>query len=313
MLNKMNNKKRIICLSLLGIVFQAQAEVLVILPESGPMARAADSIKLGIVAAHEASKANIPLKFVNTDQKNIKDVLKQNVTKTTDMIIGPLARTDVESLVQTNPKISVLALNEVAIKHPNVLQFSLSKDQDTSALMNVMQKDGVDRIFVIRQPGTENESLTFVNALFKKFPDDVNVIENIPGMRSKDGLLLLGSNQWINQFKKLPSKHVYAQAISIESNQPLPKGLKFCDVPALYQHNWADFVKLYKEKPTNSAYQRLYAFGGDAWNIAEQFVLNPNVKNLNLNGRTGKIKISANQIIRLPQCYEKTRTGFNLL
>lgn len=309
MLDKMNNKKRMFCFALLGMVFQAQAEVLVILPESGPMARAGNSIKLGIVSAHEASKANIPLKFVNTDQKNIKDVLKQNVSKTTNMIIGPLARTEVESLIQTNPKIPVLSLNQVNDKHPNVWQYSLSKDQDTSTLFNVLKKDGIKRILIMREPGTENDSLTFVNALFKKFPDDVQVIDFIPALKDKDGLLLLGSNKWLNQLKKLPSKRIYAQAISVEDGQTVPKGLKFCDVPALYTAQNKDLAQVYKQHAMTMPYQRLYAFGGDAWHIAEQFVLDPNVKNLNFNGRTGHIKIAGNQIDRTPQCFESTRKG----
>lgn len=309
MLDRMNNKKRMFCFALLGMVFQAQAEVLVILPESGPMARAGNSIKLGIVSAHEASKANIPLKFVNTDQKNIKDILKQNVSKTTNMIIGPLARAEVESLIETNPKIPVLSLNEVNAKHPNVWQYSLSKEQDTSTLFNVLKKDGVKRILILREPGTESDSLTFVNALFKKFPDDVQVIDFIPALKDKDGLLLLGSNQWLNQLKKLPSKRIYAQAISVEEGQSVPKGLKFCDVPALYTAQNKDLAQMYKVHSMTTPYQRLYAFGGDAWHISEQFVLDPNVKNLKFNGRTGQIKIVANQIDRTPQCFESTRKG----
>ncbi|QIO06432.1 penicillin-binding protein activator [Acinetobacter shaoyimingii] len=313
MLNIMNNKKRMFCCALMGVVFQAQAEVLVILPESGPMARAAESIKLGIVKAHEASKANIPLKFVNTDQKNISDVLKKNVTKSTNLIIGPLARQEVESLIQTNPKIPVLALNEVASKNFNVLQYSLSKDQDTSALLNVMKKDGVNRIYVIREKGTEAESLTFVNALFKKFPEEVQVVDAVPNLKSKDGLLLLGSNTWLNQFKKLPTKHIYAQAISVEQQKPLPKGLKFCDVPALYLEKWQDVAQVHRENPTTMPYKRLYAFGADAWFIAEQFVLNPAVKDIKFNGRTGQITIIGNQIYRVPQCYEQKRKGLSAL
>lgn len=313
MLDTLNIKKGMICIGMLSMMCQTNAEVLVILPESGPMARAAESIKLGIVKAHEASKANIPLKFVNTDQKNISDVLRQNVTQSTNLIIGPLARNEVESLIQSNPKIPVLALNEVPSKHFNVLQYSLSKDQDTTALLNVIKKDGINRIFVIREKGAEAESLTFVNALFKKFPEDVQVVETVPKLKSKDGLLLLGSNQWINQFKKLPDQNIYAQAISVEEKKPLPKGFKFCDVPALYQDKWHDVAQVYRESPTTMPYKRLYAFGADAWFIAEQFVLNPAVKDIKFNGRTGQIRIIGNEIHRIPQCYEQKRKGLNAL
>lgn len=48
----LNNKKFLIGLMLYGMLHYAQAEVLVILPESGPMARAGLSIKQGFMSAY---------------------------------------------------------------------------------------------------------------------------------------------------------------------------------------------------------------------------------------------------------------------
>ena len=290
-------------------MFQAHAEVLVILPESGPMARAGNSIKLGIDAAHQVSKANIQLKFVNSDQKSIKSLLKTHVTKTTQMVIGPLARSDVELLILENPKIPVLALNEVSQQHRNVWQYSLSKDEDATALLGVLKKDQISDIFVVREPSTENDSLSFINALYKKFQGNVFIVDAIPRLKDNQGVLFLGGNRWLNQLKNKPSRSIYAQAISIEDSQPIPKGLKFCDVPAVYLGQWNDVVNVYQKNPTTMPYQRLYAFGGDAWHIAEQFVLNPKVKNLSFSGRTGQINISSNRVERTPQCFEKKRSS----
>ena len=307
MLTKMNHIKRIVCCGLFGMVFQAQAEVLVILPDSGPMARAGDSIKLGIEAAHAASRTDIPLKFINSDQNDIATLLNDHINSETQMVIGPLSRVDVDHLITANPTVPVLALNEIQRKHDNVWQFSLSKDQDASALMYVLQKDQIERIFVIREKGTEPESLTFVNALFKQFPDEVTIVDDVPKLNPKDGLLLLGSNEWIHTFKKLPNKQIYVQAISIDQEKQLPHGVRFCDVNALYQHQWKEIEQLSKAHPTTLAFQRLYAFGADAWQIAEQFVMQPDVKNLKFNGRTGHIVISDNEITRTPQCFEQKR------
>ena len=313
MVDKLNFIKGMICVGLMGSMFQVHAEVLVILPESGPMARAGNSIKLGIDAAHQASKANIQLKFVNSDQKNIKSLLKTHVTKTTQMVIGPLARNEVERLILENPKIPVLALNEVSQQHANVWQYSLSKDEDATALLGVLKKDQIQDIFVLREPGTENDSLNFVNALYKKFQGNVSIVDAIPRLKNKQGVLLLGGNVWLNKLKNKPSHSMYAQAISIEDSQPIPNGLKFCDVPAVYLGQWNDVVNVYQNNPTTMPYQRLYAFGGDAWHIAEQFVLNPKVKNVSFSGRTGKINISSNRVERMPQCFEKKRNGLSIL
>ena len=91
----LNSIKRLVCLGIIGFTIQVHAEILVILPETGPMSRAGLSIKQGILNASHASKNQIPLKFVDSDQKPIKTILKQNVNKKTKMIIGPLARPDV--------------------------------------------------------------------------------------------------------------------------------------------------------------------------------------------------------------------------
>ena len=120
---KVNYRQTLFGLGLLSMMITAQAEVLVILPETGPLARASNSIKLGISTAYQATGAKTVLKFVNTEQKTMSAVLKQNMNKQTQMIIGPLVRADVEELIKLAPKIPVLALNEVALKHPNVLQF----------------------------------------------------------------------------------------------------------------------------------------------------------------------------------------------
>ena len=62
----LNNKKFLIGLMLYGMLHYAQAEVLVILPESGPMARAAGSIKRSFQSAGAASDYKAPVKFVNS-------------------------------------------------------------------------------------------------------------------------------------------------------------------------------------------------------------------------------------------------------
>ena len=321
-LDKLNYKKGMVCLGLAGMIFQAQAEVLVILPESGPMARAGNSIKQGIVSAHQASHSDLTLKFINTDQKNIKDLLKNNVTKKTQMVIGPLARQAVDVLIAENPKVPVLALNEVAAQHPNVWQFSLAKDEDAAALLNVLTNDKIKKIYVMRQAGTEQDTLSFINALYKKFEGHVDLVDQIPRLKSKEGLLLLGNNAWLNMINGLPTKNIYAQAISVEENHAIPVGLKFCDVPGIYQNTWQDLIQLTRSNPMSMAFQRLYAFGGDAWQIAEYMISTPQQKSMKLSGRTGELSFDAQKmnlkntpqrIQRRPSCFINTAQGLSLI
>jgi len=302
--------KRVALLGMIASTIQIHAEILVILPETGPMSRAGLSIKQGILSGSEAAHNEITLKFVNSDQKPIKTILKQDINKKTQMIIGPLARPDVEALISLKPKVPVLALNEVYPTHPNVWQYSLSKNDDALALLDYIHHDKISKLYVVREKGTEADSNSFLNALFANYMGEVEPIDEMPKLTSgREGILLLGSNNWLSSLKRLKKKHIYTQAIALDETRSLPKGMKFCDVPALYIPEWDDVMKVYQDNPTSLPYQRLYAFGGDAWQIAEQFILNPNVKSLTFNGRTGKIKIDGNRVERIPQCFERSKTN----
>nr|WP_228259927.1 hypothetical protein [Acinetobacter sp. ANC 4779] len=72
----LNNKNNLMGCILYCIFNRAQAEVLVILPESGPMARAGLSIKQGFMSAYQALNQKTPIKFVNSDQKQITQLLE---------------------------------------------------------------------------------------------------------------------------------------------------------------------------------------------------------------------------------------------
>lgn len=311
---KVNYRQTLFGLGLLSMMITAQAEVLVILPETGPLARASNSIKLGISTAYQATGAKTVLKFVNTEQKTMSAVLKQNINKQTQMIIGPLVRADVEDLIKLAPKIPVLALNEVALKHPNVLQFSLSKNDDAAALINTIENDQVNKLYILQQSENIQENKAFFNALSEQFEGQIQIVNDVPTkMVKNEGLVLLGNYAWIRQLKKLPVRNLYMQALAVEDSQPLPKGIKFCDVPSLYISEWSDVLKAYQQSPTTMAYQRLYAFGGDAWQITQSYITQPQIKKLDFKGRTGKIHIENHRVDREPMCFVSTGKGLAIV
>ena len=204
----LNNKKFLIGLMLYGMLHYAQAEVLVILPESGPMARAGLSIKQGFMSAYQATDQKTVIKFVNSDQKSIAQLLKQNLNKKTKMIVGPLARSEVEALMRAQPKVRVLALNDVVPQAKNVWQFSLSKKDDAYALHQVVQKDQIKQLYIVRQKSTEQDSELFMMALIGQADYLIRVLDEVPSkLPRQSGLLLLGSYDWINGLKKLPKKN----------------------------------------------------------------------------------------------------------
>ena len=288
----LNNKKRWLLACVAAFISQAQAEVLVILPESGPMARATSSIKSGFMSAYALSEDKVPLKFINSDKKTIKTILAKHLNKKTQLIVGPLAK------------------NEVETQSPNVIQFSLSKQDDAYALKQIMQKDKVSQLLVLRQTGREQDSELYLMSIMSQFGQSVEVVEEIPKKLKKgQGLLLLGDDAWMNQLSHLPKNNVYAQPTAIEENQPIPNGLKFCDVPALYEHQWDDVAQAYLRQPVSMPYQRLIAFGADAWMLAELYLKTPKIQNFTLQGRTGDLDVNAQRVTRIPHCYQKQKNN----
>ena len=316
MWNKQNYKKRkiikkILGLSLLGCISSVQAEILVILPESGPLARAASNIKQGFMSAYLASGQKVPIKWVNSDQKKMSQLLKQHVNKKTQLIVGPLVRQDIEALVQAKPKVKTLSLNDIISSSPQVWQFSLSKREDAIALQNVLAKDHIQNLQVLRQPGSETEHELMLMSLLSVADLHVYIIDTAPkSLSSKQGLLLMGNAEWVAGIQNLPKKRLYTVSNAIDQHVALPKGIKFCDVPALYTHAWPD---VYQQAPVQMPYQRLIAFGGDAWQISQLYLDQPKAEQLEFQGRTGRIQVNAQGLQRMPACFEYTTKGVKLI
>jgi hypothetical protein len=310
----MSSKKYWLLLSLAACVRPVYADVLVILPESGPMARAGESIKRGFISAYNASASKEKIIFVDSAKNSIDQIFKTKVNQKTQLIVGPLLRAEIERVIQFNPKIPVLALNDVNDYAVNVWQFSLAKQQDAKALNRVLKNDGIKKLWVLRQKGIEASTELYMMALIAEFGVGVEFTEQLPPkLARKQGVLLLGDHQWVVELGKLPKKNIYATPLSIEQDQSIPLGLSFCDVPALYNGQWADIMEAYKKQPENMAFQRLLAFGGDAWTISQNFLEHSSPKSFSFAGRTGQIEMSTGKITRQPACYQQQENGIVIL
>lgn len=206
----LDNKNNLMDFMLYCIFNHAQAEVWGILPESGPRARVGLSVKQDFMSAYQASGQKTPIKFVNSDTKQIAQLLKINVNKKNQMVIGSLARNELEPLIKSKPKVCVFALNEVTHQADQVGQFRLSKKDDAYRLNQILQKDKIKQIYVFRQPGIEADSELFVMSLVSKIDYPLTVVEELPEkLNKKSSLLRIGNNQWSNSLAKLPNKNIY--------------------------------------------------------------------------------------------------------
>ena len=292
-----------------GMTTLSHAEILVILPETGPMASASESIKQGFIQANKQSSDKYKIKFVDVNDQPLDHILKKHITKTTELVVGPLEKSSVEQILSIKPKVKTLALNQVGRHVQGIYQFALSKEEDALALTKQMQKDGIERIFALRETDTANQTQSFYDAMQELWGDKLEVKDSIPlFLRDNQAILLLGSNNWLVK-QKLPKKRIYTLPFAIAENIKLPQGLVYCDTPALYTGQWQDVIAAYRLNPVSLPFQRLIAFGGDAWQIADQIKQQKNQQPIEFLGRTGKVRIVGGLIERQPQCFKSEASG----
>lgn len=288
------------------MVVKAQAEVVVILPESGPMARAADNIKAGFLSAHSASGSEEAIRFIDSTQHSIPIIFKKMINKKTKLVVGPLDRAEIQEVVQLRRKVPVLVLNDLNEYTKNIWQFSLSKQEDAQALNRMLRMDNIKTLFIVQQQGKATSFDTFMNAFVSTYAGTIHLVERIPKkMDKQSGALLLGDAAWIANFPKLPKQNIYATPLGVSEKYLPPQNLGFCDVDAIYHLKWSDVISAYQQQPVDMPFQRLIAFGGDTWDLSQQILTRLKTKNMQFmfEGRTGLIKVNDRNIQRQPPCY----------
>jgi outer membrane PBP1 activator LpoA protein len=284
----------------------AHSEVLVLLPERGALAPAAQSVKDGLSAAYYAGTQRPVLRFVDSSDQPMDILLAKEVKPDTELVIGPLAREQVGELVNLSLKVPVLALNQVPQTQRNVWQFALAPDEDAVTLLKSMQSDGITQLSILTEPKFTSGQ-RFKEALLKSGKlktVDIKVVP--PSLLGTQGLLVLGDAQWVSQ-QKLPKEHVYIPAFAFDRRLPVQTGLQFCDTPALLRADWPELNMLNKNQPAPSNVQRLRAFGADAWQIA--LLIRDHALSAKFSGRTGLITLNNQDINRIPICFHATSSG----
>ena len=177
-----------------------------------------------------------------------------------------------------------------------------------------MHKDGIQQLLILRQPGSEAEHELLLMSLFSQSDLKFKIVNKAPiFLMPKQGLLFLGNAEGLATIPELSRKRMYTVANAISEQHKLPQGIKFCDVPVLYLADWPDVLQAYVKEPVDMSYQRLIAFGGDAWQITQQYLSQPHLQHIEFQGRTGRIEITDHSIQRSPQCFQYSGTGVKLL
>ncbi|PTQ89882.1 penicillin-binding protein activator [Agitococcus lubricus] len=313
-------------------------EISVLLPLSGATAKAAESIRSGLLAAYYQSlsqqKTSDNLVFYDTSAYNdITPLLEKLRNTDTKLIIGPLLKEHVAQTLSNPPLVPTLALNRVTQANgAYIWQFALAPEEEFAPLINLMQSQHIKKIRILAANDSNSERLrqgfeqawqaqggTLLPTYVLNQTEQDGLTQSIKQLiaesqQQKTEAFYLASPQLaayvlplLNFYQRNPlpiysSSQAYDAEKSLLERQDL-NGLFFCGTPWVIQpERWPSNQSLRDEfSPENSSYDRLAAFGADAWVVSQLLSSAPKSA---LQGRTGILVLKDGQVARTPLCAE---------
>ncbi|MDO9423270.1 MAG: penicillin-binding protein activator [Methylobacter sp.] len=127
--------------------------IALLLPESGAFVQAGKAIRAGFMAAynHTDNTTKPTVHFYDSEQSTPQALYNQAVAEGAQLIIGPLAKEQLQSLADTVTfNIPVLALNHIpGLQKNRLYQFSLSPLDDTDQITHKAWQDGHQKVLLL--------------------------------------------------------------------------------------------------------------------------------------------------------------------
>ncbi len=123
--------------------------VAILLPESGPLAPAAEAIRDGMMtgyySAEEAGNPTPDLRFYDVSDADVRSVFQRAVDDGAEFVVGPLSKDNVAELARMGtPPVTVLALNYLDQDSENapIFQFGLAPEDEARQIARQSLDDG---------------------------------------------------------------------------------------------------------------------------------------------------------------------------
>jgi len=134
--------------------FRLPGTIAILLPESGPYARAAKAIREGFMTAYNQQQDSTfkpGIRFYDSDSQPAGLLYQQAVADGAELIIGPLNKKNIQALLETTTlTVPVLALNHIdGLARENFYQFGLSPIDDVEQVAAKAALDGHRRAVLL--------------------------------------------------------------------------------------------------------------------------------------------------------------------
>lgn len=134
----------------------------VLLPLSGMFKAQAEAVLRGLLYAYYQSpiEARPEVLFYDTASLTVQGAYEQAVSAGADFIVGPLLRSEVETLASKPRSVSILALNySSAITSGSFYEFGLDYEDELNPIVNRMRSAGVKQVISLAEKNSESDSL----------------------------------------------------------------------------------------------------------------------------------------------------------
>lgn len=305
------------------------ARLALLLPLGSPaFNRAADSVRQGFTAAAQvdpAEKLEITVYSTTDDPTNVAAGYDQAVAEGHRFIVGPLTRNGVASIaLRIQPGTRVLALNvpdnDVALPE-DFYAFSLQVETDARQIARMAYQDGRRNALTLSdtQPLARRIHRAFVDEftrqggaitaefVYRATTADLMALREATASARSDMVFLAVDAGRARLVRGYLNSSVQAYATSQILDGPPDhlrnadlNGIRFVAMPWLLQPDHPA-VMLYSRSPNNSPsatdFERLYAFGIDAYRVAANLLRGAEMVNTPLDGVTGRITLAGDRQI----------------
>ena len=137
-------------------------KIAVFLPFNGNLAAHSEALRGGFTLGQQDAGWQAEIRYYDSAKNPIPTLYQQAVSEGAEMIVGPLIKEQVETLITLNPTIPVLALNEPdgLVKSPNLYYFSLSPAADAEQAALKMKQDGKKLPLLLVPAGAQGQRVS---------------------------------------------------------------------------------------------------------------------------------------------------------
>ncbi|MFT3806927.1 penicillin-binding protein activator [Arenimonas sp.] len=294
----------------------------VLLPASGSLASAGASVRDGILAAYYAETRRRPdIRFYDSagTAAGAQKAAKQAAADGAQLILGPLAREEVNGLLDGNePGIGVIALNRGQSTAPGSINFALTPDEEGLVTADRLVDRGLRRVrvFVQRDDSSQRTLVAFREQLRARGGEIVG--ESTVGDEVGDLSQALQDGKGADAVflaVKAPAARLIASQLKTSPMAALPRlstslilsgasarldgdldGIEFPELPWLLDQRSNlpapdDLAK--RLSSARGPAQRLFAFGMDAWQLAAYLDRLGSDPSFSLRGATGELSLDS--------------------